>query len=327
MLGWCRAVLLALAWTGLSIATATAADPDHLRLGLVKFGTGAWEIDTIRRHGLDEAAALVLDTVDLANPAAGEVALQADGVDAIITDWLWVSRQRRAGQKIVFIPHSSALGEIMVPASSPIRTLADLQGRRLGVAGGPFDKSWLLLRAHGRRQLGYDLTERTEAVYGAPPLLSQELAAGRIDAVLTFWPYAARLAVGGWRSLMSMDQVMAGLGFAPPVPMIGYAVRESWLAAHPAALRRFLEALAEAGRIMAADAEWDRLQPLTGAADAATLAALRDRFRAGLVSRQGMADPARFARLFATLAETGGNEFTGGAGDIAPGTFWEDAAP
>jgi NitT/TauT family transport system substrate-binding protein len=320
-------LLLALACAGLPLVSAAGAEPDHLRLGLVKFGSGAWEIDTLRTHGLDKAAGVILDTVDLANPAAGEVALQAGGVDAILSDWLWVSRQRRAGQKIVFIPHSSALGDVMVPAGSMIHSLAELEGRRLGIAGGPNDKSWLLLRAYSRRILGHDLADHVEAIYGAPPLLSQELAAGRIDAVLTFWPYAARLAVGGGRPVVTMDEVMTGLGFTPPMAMIGYAVTESWLSAHPGDLPRILSAIDQADRIMAADGEWDRLRSLTGAADDATLAALRDRFRAGIAPRRGAADQTRASRLFAVLAETGGAELIGGATDIAPGTFWETAAP
>ena len=35
----------------------------------------------------------------------------------------------------------------MVPAQSPIARVADLKGRKLAVAGGPIDKSWLLLQA------------------------------------------------------------------------------------------------------------------------------------------------------------------------------------
>jgi len=145
--------------------------------------------------------------------------------------------------------------------------------------------------------------------------------------VLTFWPYAARLTVGGCRPVVTMDEVMTGLGFTPPVAMIGYAVTESWLAAHPGGLPRVLGAIDQADRVMAANDEWDRLRTLTGAPDDATLAALRDRFRAGIAPRRGAADQAQASRLFAVLAETGGAELTGGATDITPGTFWQNASP
>jgi len=291
-----------------------------LRLGLVKFGTGAWQIDTIRQHGLDTQAGIRLDTVDLANPAAGEVSLQAGGVDAIVSDWLWVTRQRRAGQRITFIAQNDGLGDIIVPQGSPIHSLADLAGKRLGIAGGPIDKSWLLVRAFSRKTLGHDLADQVTPVYAAPPLLSQEMEAGRIDAVLIYWPYAARLEVKGYRSLMSMTEVMAGLGFAPAVPMMGYAVSEAWIDAHPGALPKFLTASAEATTLMrASDEEWTRLRPLTAAEDDATLLALRDRYRASLAIHW---DEAAAAKLYGSLAELGGAALTGGATEITPGTFF-----
>ncbi len=313
----------------LAIALAAAGAPagaDSLRVGLVSFGTAGWEIDTMRRHGLDHDLGVDLKTVELADPAAGEIALQAGGVDAIVTDWLWVSRQRHAGQHIVFIPHSTTLGEILVPADSPMTKLSDLPGKRFGVAGGPLDKSWLLLRAYSRQKLGGDIAETLQPHYAAPPLLSQELVKGRLDAVLTFWPFAARLDAQGFRRLASMQEVMQGLGFSTPVPMLGYAVSESWIAAHPDAAKRFLAALAQADTLLDQDAEWTALKPLTGAQDDATLAALRKRFMAGVVTDPS-GSAAAAAKLYALLAQVGGAGLTGGAPDIAPGTFWGAAAP
>ena len=52
----------------------------------------------------------------------------------------------------------------------PIAALADLQGKTLGVAGGPLDKSWLLLQAYAERS-GADIAKRSRVVFGAPPLL------------------------------------------------------------------------------------------------------------------------------------------------------------
>ena len=299
---------------------------DSLRVGLVSFGTAGWEIDTLRRHGLERDLGVDLKTIELADPAAGEVALQAGGVDAIVTDWLWVSRQRHAGQHIVFVPHSTALGEILVPADSPLTGLADLPGKRLGVAGGPLDKSWLLLRAYSREKLSGDIADTLQPQFAAPPLLSQELTRGRLDAVLTFWPFAARLEAQGFRRLASMEEVMGALGFSPPVPMLGYAFSESWIAAHGDAARRFIAALAQADRLMAEDAEWTALKPLTGAPDDATLAALRRRFMAGIVTDPSSGVPAS-ARLYALLASVGGAGLTGGAPDIAPGTFRGEGSP
>ena len=71
------------------------------------------------------------------------------------------------GAKLTFYPYSSALGAVVVPAASPIQTLADLKGRKLAVAGGPIDKSWLLLLAW-LKQGGIDLKSEATIAYGAP---------------------------------------------------------------------------------------------------------------------------------------------------------------
>ena len=81
------------------------------------------------------------------------MALLSGDVDVIVSDWIWALRQRSEGEDLLFAPYSSALGALMVPAGSPVRSLADLAGRRLGVAGRPIDKSWLLLRAYSRRTI------------------------------------------------------------------------------------------------------------------------------------------------------------------------------
>ena len=68
----------------------------------------------------------------------------------------------------------------MVQANSPITDIADLKGKKLAVAGGPLDKSWLLLQAFARRS-GLDLKKQANIVFGAPPLLSQKALQGEID--------------------------------------------------------------------------------------------------------------------------------------------------
>jgi NitT/TauT family transport system substrate-binding protein len=305
-----------------------SAEPIQIRLGLIKFGSASWEIDSLRRHGFDRADNITVTTLDLANPSAVEVALQAGSVDAIVTDWLWVARQRHAGQKLTFVPHNAMLGDIMVAATAPLHNLADLKGKHIGVVGGPFDKSWLLLRAYSRRAVGWDIADQADIVYGAPPLLSQELESGRIDAVVTFWPFAARLKVKGYRSLISMSEVTGRLGLTAPVPMLGFAVSESWIAMHPDGMARFLDMIGKADDVMAtSDEEWRRLRPLTGAENDNVLAALRDYFRSGIVTHWTSDLAPQSTRLYTLLVESRGTNLTGGAQSIPAGTFWSSPQP
>ena len=296
-----------------------------LKVGVIKFGTVSWELDVIKNHGLDEAEGVTLDILELASKNATSVALQAGEVDIIVTDWIWVSRQRAEGATFTFIPYSHAVGAVMVPAGSQVRTIEDLKGKRLGIAGGPLDKSWLLLRGLARERYAMDLDRDVEKVFAAPPLLNEEILAGRLDAVLNFWHFAARLEAAGFGRVIEIAEVTRDLGIERPVPLIGYVFDESLAAGRREDVTAFVRATRRAKAILAdSDAEWDRLRPLMKAPDDATFRALRDRHRQGIPIRWGAEERADAEQLFNLLAKVGGAKLVGRATIIQDGTFWPD---
>src|SRR5215475_12823800 len=111
----------------------TRAAAETLRIGVQTTGTFAWQLDVIRRHGLAGSAGLDLEVSQFASPDAGKLALNSGTVDLAVVDWLWVARARALGARLLFYPYSSAAGAIMVKADSPLKKLADLRGRVLGV--------------------------------------------------------------------------------------------------------------------------------------------------------------------------------------------------
>src|SRR5713226_7678829 len=144
--------------------TPTLAD-ETLRIGLQTTGTFAWQLDVIRRHGLAAKAGLDLKISEYASPDAGKLALNSGSVDLAVVDWLWAARARALGAKWLFYPYSSAAGAIMVKDDSPVHGIKDLRGRVLGIAGGPLDKSWLIVQAAAIRQ-GIDLKQAAKLAYG-----------------------------------------------------------------------------------------------------------------------------------------------------------------
>jgi NitT/TauT family transport system substrate-binding protein len=299
---------------------------ETIRLAVQKTGTFAWELAVIRAHGLDGKANLAIEVSELASPEAGKIALRGGGADVIVSDWLWVSRERGLGAKLTFYPYSSALGAVMVSGSSSIRTLADLKGRKIAVAGGPIDKNWLLLRA-SMKQDGIDLKSEATIVYGAPPLLAQKTLSGEMDATVNYWNFCAALEAKGFRRLAGVEDLLPKLGAKGRTAMIGYVFDEGWGSANRDALARFIAMTREAKEILAtSDAEWDRIAPLMGAADAATLRVYRDRYREG-IPRRPVADEEADARvLFRVLAAIGGREIVGPANELDPGTFYHPAS-
>ncbi|MFC7475859.1 ABC transporter substrate-binding protein [Dankookia sp. GCM10030260] len=299
-----------------------AAAPPGLRIGVLKFGTVAWELAIIARHNLAEAAGIRIETLEFASSEATRVALQARTVDVIVGDWLFVSRLRAEGQPLVFAPFSTAVAALMVPPNSPVTSLAELRGRRIGVSGGPLDKAWLLLVAAARRQR-IDLATEARPVYGAPPLLAEQLRRGELDAALLFWNFAAALEAEGHRELLPMEAVETALGASAPVAMIGHVFDERWAQANRPAIDGFLRASAAAKAILATeDAPWEAVRPMMRAESEVMFTRLRDRFRAGIPRRPVAAEEADAARLYAVVAELGGARLVGRATTLSPGSFW-----
>jgi NitT/TauT family transport system substrate-binding protein len=313
----CAAILLSLP----AVTAAMAAD--RIRIAAQKTGTLAWELDVIRFHGLDKKADLDLQVVELASPEAGKIALRSGSTDLILSDWLWVSRERAMGDKLVFYPYSSQIGAIMVPADSGVATLADLKGKKLAVAGGPLDKSWLLLQADARRS-GVDLKTQAAIVFGAPPLLSQKALQREQDATLTFWNFCAELEGKGLKRGIDMEAIEKRLGASGPVAMVGYVFDAGWAAKNKTAVTRFLGVAAEAKDILAnSPEEWQRVSARIGVSDAASLDIYRKRYSEG-IPRRPIADEERDAiSLYRVLAEAGGPELVGPAREMDKGTFYD----
>ncbi len=318
-----RALLLAAAGT-IVLITATGSAAAQVRVAVLKFGTVNWELNVIVEHELDKRFGIDLEVIPLTNKDATAIALLSDAADLIVTDWIWVSRQRDAGDDFVLIPYSNAAGSVMAHPDSNIRSFEDLlEGDyRLGVAGSSIDKSWLLLRAYGLETRGIDLEDAVALSFAAPPLLNQMLSSGDLDAVITFWNFTARLRAAGMREVLPIVEILPRLGVGEELPLIGYVFRESWARDNPKALAGFQAASSEARRILSeSDTEWERIRPITGARDDAELVALRNAFRAGIPDPK-TDSTAAIGAAFKLLADTGGRTLVGDSGKLAEGTLW-----
>jgi NitT/TauT family transport system substrate-binding protein len=303
---------------------ATAAD--RIRLAVQKTGTLAWELEVIKAHGLDRKLDLQIETTELASTEAGKIALKGGSADLMLSDWLWVARERSLGDDLVFYPSSSTLGAVMVPGQSPIKDITGLKGKKLAVAGGPLDKSWLLLQALARRS-GLDLKKQATIVYGAPPLLSEKALQGETDATLTYWNFCADLESKGLKRAVAMGEVMQALGAKGPIAIVGYTFDGGWAARNRTTVDRFLDATRQAKEILAtSEAEWHKLARRIGTSDAGALAIHRQRYGEGIVRRALVDEEADARALYLVLAEVGGTELVGPARELAPGTFYRPAS-
>lgn len=322
-----RRQLLAFAGGAVGVALPGAtgraqAQMPPLRLGVLSFGTVDWELAAIRALGLDKAAGLTIESLKLASNDAARIAFLGDAVDCIVSDLLWAARMRGEGRDIVFLPFSASEGAVMRAPDSTIAGVADLAGKRIGVAGGALDKSWILLQAFARHQAGIDLAKAAEPVFGAPPLLSLKLEQGELDAALLYWNFCARLEAKGFKRLIGADEVARAFGVEGPISFIGYVFKrgdgenDRRIAAFAAASRQAKQALASQ------EAIWTQLRPLMQADDEATYDVLKRTFLAGIPNRPVAEEQADAARLYARLAEFGGEKLVGKTTTLPEGLYW-----
>lgn len=302
------------------LAPVAQAEPATLRIATQVSGTVNWELTTIRERGFDTANGFALQVQDVAGSPAAQVAFLGGEADVIVSDWLWVARQRAEGQDVVFIPYSRAVGALMVAGDSPAQTLADLAGAKIGIAGGPVDKSWLILRAYAAKE-GIDLAATTEQIFGAPPLIMEAALSGEVQAAVNFWHFGAKMEAAGMRPLVTVAEAAEALGLDPATPLLGYVVRGEMLRDQPALVAGLAAASRAAKEVLATDdAAWEALRAQMNAKSDAEFTALKAGFRAGIPA-PGPVDEAAAARMLDLMARLGGAELVGDLTALPPGVF------
>ena len=304
-------------------SSVLSAEKNVLRLGVLAFGTANWELSTLKEHNLLAASNVAIEIRPVANPQAGKIALQSGAVDIIIADWIWVSRLRSTGTDLSFYPYSNTSGALIVPADSNIKSVADLHGKTLGIAGGELDKNWLLLQALAQKNKNSDLNQSVEKVYGAPPLLNQQLLHNRVDAIINYWHFAAKLEAKGYKQLLNGKDILLGLGITEQVPTLGYVFNRQWAEKNKKQLNQFLNATQVAKNTLCeSESAWQKILPLTRVKDLATQNKLRERYCAGRVKQWGDKEQQAAERIYALLRQLSNNRLTGHSEKLQVNTFW-----
>ncbi|MGB1952170.1 MAG: ABC transporter substrate-binding protein [Marinobacter sp.] len=274
-----------------------------LSVSVLQFGTAHWELDHILHRQLDQQNGYRLELTLVANLPASRLAVTSGSVNGAVADLLWAQSRFEAGTPYLYVPFSSRIGDIVVPEDSDIRSVADLAGKRIGVAGGPDSKGWILLQKVAGQQ-GISLDESADVQFAAPPLLSQALKRDQVDVIVTYWHFAARLTgEGGWRSAFGMADLLDALDMDRNLPVLGYVFPAGWAEDHEPLIDQFAASLHQAKAELADDdSHWQRLRRLMDNPEDRVLEALRDGFVAGTPALQ---TDKRVTDLHRLLALTG----------------------
>jgi NitT/TauT family transport system substrate-binding protein len=312
---------LAASLLALGLAPAMAEDLPKLRAAMLASGTVNWEISTIKANAFDTTNGFEMTVQDYADNGATRVAFEGGEADTMVADWIWVAYQRAAGKDYVFIPYSRAVGGLVVKDDSPVKALPDLKGQKIGIAGGPLDKSWLILRAYATKKYGMDLAKETEQVFAAPPLIFKSGLSGEMAGVINFWHFLAKMKAKGMHDLVTVSDAATELGLDPDTPLLGYVLKGEFAKANPEVAQGLYKASVAAKELLRRDDKaWEGLRGMMNAADDVEFVALRDGYRAGIPSGKPIDEAAadRFLRL---MAELGGEELVGKATTLPEGVF------
>lgn len=320
-----KTVLSAIALAGALTAPALAQEPYKISIGAMENGTLFWELEAMKALGLDKANNVELDVRAVADAKAGQIALQAGEVDLILSDFVYASIQRNTGNMLTFVPHSLAVGGLVVDPAAGIAKVDDLKGKTLAISGSPVDKSWVILQAYYGSVTGGKLADESTVRFGAPPLVNELITGGQAQASLNLWNWNARAKLAGKTELMSVWDMLKGLGVSEQPPLLGWTFTDQTAEAKKDALVAFFNAsFATKAALLTDDAVWDTIRPVMNVKDNdALFKQLRDDYRAGIVKSYDPNHIEAAEQSFALMAKYGGPDVVGDVPTLAEGTFWK----
>ena len=268
----------------LSLFVFFSLEAQTIKVGSLQYGSVNWELKLIKELKLDKKNNFNLEIIELASKNAAAVALQGGAVDLIVTDWFWVSRQRNEGRLFSFVPHSMAAGGLIAPKDSKIVSDVDLKNKKIGIAGGQVDKGWLIFRAFYKKKYGEDLIKLSKPIFGAPPFLNKKIKQKSFDAILTYWPYQAKLLTDeNFEKIIDIKDILNELGIPDGMPVIGWVFKEKWGKETNEVFNNFLRSSDEAKKLMLeSDDIWNDVRPFMNAKNDKLFFNLRDIYREGI---------------------------------------------
>src|SRR3954453_2778474 len=175
-------------------------------------------------------------------------AIRGKDVDIGFGGWAAIAQFRGKGFPVtmIFPVGRGVTVDVIVPTASPIKSIADLKGKKVGSCAGAAGTATVLFRVITSKFHGFDPGKTSDLQFSGPGLLPTLLDKGEIDAAIMFDPLAAKLEGSGkYRSIGNLaDAYKAGTG--DHFLWIGYSTNDDFIAAQPETLKNFTRAWLEA---------------------------------------------------------------------------------
>ena len=210
-------------------------------------GTQLFPVRIMQSRGLAAKYGIDMDVMEVASPPASYTAMQTGDVQVGFTGWIVSALLREKGFKLTNVyPMISYTNDVLVKEGSPIKSFADLKGKRVGLFGGANSATTWLYRLIIQKFYGFDAMKDSKVFFGAPPLLMGMVDRGDLDAALVLDPFISQmLETGAYRSIGELGSMWRQRMNQNPM-LVAVTVNETWAKAHPDAMKRFLGAFRDA---------------------------------------------------------------------------------
>jgi NitT/TauT family transport system substrate-binding protein len=271
-------------------APDVAPDSSGARTFTLGITSGAQEfVDFVmERHGLLDQVGLRADKVKSLSPANLHLMVAERRVDIGYGGFTTMATARSEGKDIIVIYGVfSPVNMVFVAKDSPIKTLTDLKGKKLGVFGGPGSTTFAFLAVLAKNWYGIDLFKEAELVTAPAPALAELLGKGDIDAALLGTVESIQtFARDRYRVLVDLSaEYKAHQGGRAPAH-VTIATNETFARSHPDIVRDYLKAYRSALQYVRDHPEvWNEYAASIKMDDAAERALLREKMGANLVEQ------------------------------------------
>ncbi len=227
-------------------APAAAGEPLTIRFGYT-VSTSTFPLDAAVAHGLFAKRNLKLDITPYAGFEALYTATRSGALDMGTGGLASIVDLHAQGVPVKVIFGNSLLNnEILVRKDSPIQSVAELKGKRIGVFGGASGTTANMFMAVCITYYGFDPRTDAQVQYGAAPLLAGLVQKGDADAFVSLDPITTQqLVSGNVRSIGELGQIYKEhTGIHPYSGSLNVA--DAFAQQHPEAVRAVLETWLEA---------------------------------------------------------------------------------
>ncbi|MFA9373127.1 MAG: ABC transporter substrate-binding protein [Poseidonibacter sp.] len=296
---------------------------EKLRVGVLAYGTVNWELEVLKNNALDKKNDFELEVVKLASKNAVAIALQSKTVDIIVSDWVWVNRQKANGKHMSFYPYSKAIGALYIQNNENIKTLLDLKDKYIGIAGGSVDKTWILFQAYSKYKYNQDLKNIINEIYAAPPILYKKVSDKSIFGAMNFWHYNAKLDKNNIKRLIGVEEIFKEFDIKNDIPLVGWIFDTNFANKNPKLINNFLQASYESKKLLLdSSLQWDKIRPLMKAKNDSEFDSLKEGYKKGIVKDYSQENIKSASKVFEILYKEGGEKLVGKSKTLNEDIFW-----